>query len=146
MQYFINFPAEVKAWTEGKKLRPSDIRKALDTAPIPEAAEPLRMKYDEQSAFVHINRDTIAFRMLGEGNRFTLGCQGNVSYKSAAFMVDDLLTNFGWFLSVFHYAFRNEGTKLGTDYIRFVLNCRKEIGQSISFIRHELRTRADERV
>ena len=109
MAYFFNFPEKVQEWQGGKRIRQSIVRRALGSAPVSESEERLTRMYRVYSLFTHINRETVFNRLLGEANRFTLGCQGNVSENVIAANLRELLTQMVWFVDVFHFVFLKLG-------------------------------------
>jgi hypothetical protein len=98
MNYFLNFPTEVQEWESGKEIRNCDIRNALDSAAV-------RDLYRLYSDFSHVNRKTVWNRMLGEGNRFTVGAQGNVNDKTVGAYLREMLRIMMWFVDVVNFAF-----------------------------------------
>jgi hypothetical protein len=127
MAYFLNFPDKVAEWQSGKQIENSAIREALATAPVPEPREELKAIYKVYSLFAHVNRDTIYERLLGEKNRLTLGCQGNVDEKTVGANLRELLAQTMWFVDVFNFAFKEVGAKLGDNYMRPALAYRAEV-------------------
>jgi hypothetical protein len=63
-------------WNAGKKIKNEEIRKALGKNPIGESEEELRKLYRIFCDMTHPNRETIAYRGLGEGNEFVFGSIG----------------------------------------------------------------------
>lgn len=63
-------------WAQGKQIGNHEVRKALGQHPMGEPEERLRALYKFFCEMTHPNRDMIAFRGLGEGNRFVLGSIG----------------------------------------------------------------------
>ncbi len=127
MTYFINFPNEVQAWDSGKEIRNRDIRDALDTAAMPEPKGHLRDLYRLYSDFTHVNRETVWHRMLGEGNCFTVGAQGNVSDKTVGAYLREMLRITMWFVDVMNFAFASVAKTLGQGYIGSVLAYRDKV-------------------
>jgi hypothetical protein len=132
MAFFINFPDKVKKWKPGSKIEPSTIRKALATAPFPEPEGELRTMYKVYSLFTHVNRETVAERLLGEKNRMKLGCQGNVSQTLVGAIVRELLFQMMWFVDVFHFAFKDVAKKLTEQERNRVLAYRGQVQQLIN--------------
>jgi len=60
-------------WDQGEQIGNAEIRKALSKMPFPESEESLKDLYKFFSKATHPNRDLIAERFLGDGNRFVLG-------------------------------------------------------------------------
>ncbi|MGA2458158.1 MAG: hypothetical protein ABSF85_11360 [Terriglobales bacterium] len=121
MTYFLNFPDEVRVWESGKEIRNCDIREALDAAAMPEPKGHLRDLYRLYSDFTHVNRKTVWNRMLGEGNRFTVGAQGNVSDKTVGAYLREMLRMTMWFVDVMNFAFAPVAKTLGPNYASSVL-------------------------
>jgi hypothetical protein len=105
MAFFFNFPERVKEWGSGKIIPQKEVRRGLGSAPVPESEKHLARLYEVYSLFTHVNRKTVLIRLLGEPNRFTLGCQGNVSEKHVGAIVRELLTQTVWFVDVFQVVF-----------------------------------------
>lgn len=63
-------------WSKGAKLSNSDVRKALDAHPMGESGQNLRELYNFFCGMTHPNREMIAFRGLGEPNRYVFGSIG----------------------------------------------------------------------
>jgi hypothetical protein len=111
MAYFFNFPEKIAEWKNGKMIRQSSIRTALGSAPVPEPKEGLDEMYRAYSLFSHVNRQTVYHRLLGEGNRLTLGSQGNVSEDEVATVVCELLRQTMWFVDVASFTFAKLGIR-----------------------------------
>jgi hypothetical protein len=60
-------------WAEGKEVSNAAIRKSLGQHPMGEPEDELRELYKFFCELTHPNRDMIAFRGLGEGNRYVFG-------------------------------------------------------------------------
>jgi len=127
MAYFANFPSAAADWEAGKRISNSKIRNALDSAPTPEPKEHLEEMYRVYSLFTHANRDTVYHRLLGEGNRLPLGCQGNVSEKHYAPAIRELLRQVMWFVDVSNFAFAKQGLRPPRSYIDRMLAYRDEV-------------------
>lgn len=63
-------------WESGKKISNSEVRKRLAEQPFSESAERTQELYSFFSKFAHPNRDLVAHRYLGQGNRFVFGSIG----------------------------------------------------------------------
>lgn len=131
MAYFLNFPEEAVAWEKGKEIKQSLIREKLDTAKIHESKDNLQRIYKVYSIFSHINRATIYNRLLGDGNRFTVGAQGNVSAKAFESILRELLASIMWFVDVMLYSFRAVAAKIGKPYTDMALGYRDEIQKAV---------------
>jgi hypothetical protein len=127
MAYFLNFPEKVKEWGKGRLLRQSVVRKSLGTAPVPESQEGLDEMYRVYSLFSHVNRETIYHRLLGEGNRLTLGCQGNVDVEKVGAVVCELLRQTMWFVDVANFTFAKLGLRPERTYVTRMLAYREEV-------------------
>lgn len=127
MAYFFNFPNKVQEWERGRRIRQSHVRQALGDAPVPEPKEHLDEMYRVYSLFSHVNRETLYQRLLGEANRFTLGCQGNVGEEKVASVVGELLRQMMWFIDVANYTFLQVGLKPSTEYVGRVLAYRDRV-------------------
>lgn len=129
MAYFINYPDKVKEWEKGKMIRQSLIRKALASAPVPEPKEHLDEMYRVYSLFAHVNRDTVYHRLLGEENRLTLGCQGNVSDEVVGQVLRELLRQMMWFVDVVNFVFAKFGVRLSSEYGQRMVAYRGQVQQ-----------------
>lgn len=127
MSYFLNFPKEVQVWESGKEIRNCDIRDALDTAAVPEPKGHLRDLYRLYCDFAHVNRKTVWHRMLGEGNRFTIGAQGNVSDETVGACLRETLRIMMWLVDVMNFAFAPAAKTLGVEYMNSALAYRGEV-------------------
>lgn len=108
-------------------MRQSVIRKSLGTAPVPESEEHLTEMYKVYSLFSHVNRQTVFYRLLGEGIRLTLGGQGNVDEKVVGANLRELLSQMVWFVDVFNFIFAKLGILLSKDYGQQMLAYRGEV-------------------
>ena len=63
-------------WESGKKISNSEVRKQLAEQPFSESAEGTQELYSFFSNVAHPNRDLVANRYLGQGNRFVFGSIG----------------------------------------------------------------------
>jgi len=128
MAYFINFPSAVKDWDAKKRISPSEIREALETARVREPKDQLATMYKVYSLFAHVNRETVWNRLLGEANRFTVGAQDNVADSVVGGVVRELLRVMMWFVDVMNYAFMHVvGKRLSEEYKTSVLSYRDEV-------------------
>lgn len=127
MAYFFNYPERTNQWNGGKKIRQSVVRTALGNAPVPESKEDLDEMYRVYSLFSHVNRDTVYRRLLGAGNRFTLGAQGNVSEDNVAAVVCELLRQTMWFVDVSNFTFAKLGMLPPNEYAKRMLGYRDEV-------------------
>jgi hypothetical protein len=127
MAYFLNFPDKLASWDGDGKIRQSDIRKALESGPYPEPKETMDEMYRVYSLFTHVNRQTVYHRLLGEPNRFTLGCQGNSSEINYASVVRELLRQTSWFLDVFNFIFVKLGLRPPETYAQPMLAYRGKV-------------------
>jgi hypothetical protein len=127
MSYFLNFPNKVPEWESGKEIRNCDIRNALDAATVPEPKDHLRDLYRLYSDFSHVNRKTVWNRMLGEGNRFTVGAQGNVGDETVGACLREMLRIMMWFVDVMNFVFAPVAKTLGREYINSALAYRGKI-------------------
>ena len=121
--YFINYPARVANWEKGE-ITPSDIRKELDSATVPESGGELGAMDEGYRLFAHVNRETVFHRLLGEDNRLTLGCQGNVGDETVGAILGELLRQALWFIDVFNSAFAPIAQEMGREYMENVLDYR----------------------
>lgn len=127
MAYFLNYPDKIDDWKGGKMIRQSTIRTALGNAPFAESKEGLDEMYRVYSLFSHVNRDTVYHRLLGEGNRLTLGSQGNVSEDTVASVVCELLRQTMWFVDVANFTFAKLGIRPPDQYVKRMLGYRDEV-------------------
>jgi hypothetical protein len=127
MAYFVNFPSKADEWKDGKMMRQSVIRRELGTGPVPESSEALHEMYRVYSLFSHVKRKTLYQRLLGEGNRLTLGSQGNVSDESVAAVVCELLRQTMWFVEVANFVFAKLGLRPPNEYVERMLGYRAEV-------------------
>lgn len=65
--------------------------------------------------------------MLGEGNRFTLGSQGNVDDEAVGAVVCELLRQTMWFVDVAHYTFLKLGMRPEPHHAKRALAYRDEV-------------------
>ncbi len=63
-------------WHDGKKIGNAEIRRELENHPRGESEENLKQLYTFFCLATHPNRETIARRFLGEGNKYVLGVIG----------------------------------------------------------------------
>jgi hypothetical protein len=63
-------------WQNGKKISNGDVRKSLSKHPMGEPEAEMKELYDFFCTATHPNRELIAARRLGEGNKFVLGVIG----------------------------------------------------------------------
>jgi hypothetical protein len=127
MAYFFNFPGKATEWAVGKRIRQSQIRNGLGTAAVPEPKDHLDEMYRVYSLFTHVNRDTVYQRLLGDKNRFTLGCQGNVSDQIVASVLRELLRQTMWFVDVANFVFLKLGLRPPAAYAQKMLGYRDEV-------------------
>jgi hypothetical protein len=127
MAYFLNYPDKVNEWKAGEMIRQSTIRTALNNAPYAESKEGLDEMYRVYSLFSHVNRDTVYHRLLGEGNRLTLGSQGNVSEDTVASIVCELLRQTMWFVDVASFTFAKLGIRPPDQNVKRMLGYRGEV-------------------
>jgi hypothetical protein len=103
---FIQSESLAKKWIDGGEVKAADTRKFLDTAALREPADDMRGMYSMYCKFSHPNRHFVFMRLLGEGNRWTVGAQGNSPDALVEGVVRELLHLLMWFVDVFHYAFK----------------------------------------
>ena len=127
MAYFFNFPEQVTEWVDGRRIRQSHIRNALDAAAVPEPKAHLDEMYRVYSLFTHVNRETVYQRKLGENNRLTLGCQGNVDEETVASVLRELLRQAMWFVDVANFTFLKIGLRPPHAYGERMLGYRDEV-------------------
>ncbi len=68
LQVCILKASQAEKWAAGKKISNNEVRKALGKNPMGESEEELRKLYGFFCDMTHPNRETIAYRGLGEGN------------------------------------------------------------------------------
>ena len=83
--------------------------------------------YRVYSLFTHVNRETVYHRLLGEGNRLTLGCQGNSDETNYASVLRELLRQTYWFIDVAHLTFLKIGLRLPENYAKEMLAYRGRV-------------------
>jgi hypothetical protein len=127
MAFFVNYPGEVGAWENSKKIPQVEIRKKLETAPFREPKENLDEMYRVYSLFTHVNRETVYHRMLGEGNRLTLGSQGNSGDDIVGSVLRELLRQMMWFVDVTNFTFAKLGLRPEKQYVDEMLAYRDEV-------------------
>jgi hypothetical protein len=127
MVFFINFPQELLAWDKGKAIRPSLVRRRLKSAPISESEDILQRAYAEYCLYAHVNSETVLHRMLGDLNRFTLGCQGNLPELAVGLHLRELLAHMPWLVYTMNLFFKEEGERMGQEYIDKVLRYRASV-------------------
>jgi hypothetical protein len=76
---------------------------------VPEPRDHLREIYRLYSDFSHVNRKTVWNRMHGEGNRFTVGAQGNAKAmhrdETVGAYLREMLRIMMWFVDVMNFVF-----------------------------------------
>jgi hypothetical protein len=65
--------------------------------------------------------------MLGEGNRFTVGAQGNVGDETVGACLREMLRIMMWFVDVMNFVFAPVAKTLGREYINSALAYRGKI-------------------
>lgn len=76
--------AVAEDWAKGKKISNGHVRKALAAHRMGEPEDKLQDLYKFFREFTHPNREMIAFRKLGEGNRYVFGSIGTPDLVSVA--------------------------------------------------------------
>lgn len=94
-------------WARGAKLSNSDVRKALAMHPMGEPEASLRKLYNFFCELTHPNREMIAFRGLGEGNRFVFGSVGKPNLVEVADYCMKHLELWFWFCPTVAYFYRD---------------------------------------
>jgi hypothetical protein len=87
-------------WMARKRVSNEDVRKSLGKHPEGEAESATRELYKAFSDISHPNRDTVAYRFLGEGNEFVLGSIGRPSLVLIADYALKTLDLWFWFGAV----------------------------------------------
>jgi hypothetical protein len=122
-------PSFADAWERGKKISNAEIRKALAAAPMAESEDALRDLYKFFSQGTHPNRDLIAYRYLGEGNRFVLGSVGVPDLILVTDHCIKLVQIWFWFTAAVTYYFRavvdKVDTSFGKDYLKTAEEAKK---------------------
>lgn len=117
-------PSFANAWEKGKKISNVEIRKALATAPMAESEDALKDLYRFFTHGTHPNRDLIAYRYLGEGNRFVLGSIGMPDLVLVTDHCIRLIQMWFWFVAAVGYFYRKVVDKVdnefGKDYVKTV--------------------------
>lgn len=72
-------PKLARRWMAGKRIGNAEVRRVLAKHPFGEREEYTREIYGFFSQVTHPNRETVAYRFLGEGNEFVLGAIGRPS-------------------------------------------------------------------
>jgi hypothetical protein len=92
-------------WMNGKRISNEDVRRILAKHPQGEAAEKTRELYKSFSEISHPNRNTVACRLLGEGNEFVLGSVGRPSLVLLADYAHRTLNLWFWFAAVIAFVY-----------------------------------------
>ncbi len=93
-------------WAKGKKIKNQDVRKALAAHPAGEPEAELRELYKFFSGLSHPNREMIAFRGLGEGNKYVFGSIGRPELIVLADYCMKHLELWFWFCPTVAYFYR----------------------------------------
>jgi hypothetical protein len=94
-------------WSSGKQFNNDEVRRALGAHKLGEPEEELRELYRFFSQLTHPNRETIAYRGLGEGNQFVLG---SIDRPNLVILADYCMKHLGlwfWFCPVVAYFYRD---------------------------------------
>jgi hypothetical protein len=93
-------------WTKGKQYSNHDVRKALGSHKMGEPEEQLKKLYKFFCELTHPNREMIAFRGLGEGNKFVFG---SIDRPNLVVLTDYCMKHLElwfWFCPVVGYFYR----------------------------------------
>ncbi len=104
-------------WQGGKKFENRDLRKILAEHPMGEAEVHLKEMYGFFSRATHPNREMLAGRRLGEGNRWVLGA---ISMPEPVVMVDHcmkVLEMWFWLCASVTHHYKKRLTKGHRDYM-----------------------------
>lgn len=105
-------PKFAERWEKGKEISNADVRKALTKAKIPESEKAMKEFYKFFSKAAHPNRDLIAYRYLGDGNKFTLG---SIAAPDLVLLTDHcikLIQIWFWLTAIIAFFYRQEIMKV----------------------------------
>ncbi len=98
-------PKLAERWIKGKKIGNAEVRKLLAKHPAGESEQMTRELYTFFSQATHPNRETMAGRLLGEGNEFVLGAVGKPSLVMLADYALKTLNLWFWFEAFIVFAY-----------------------------------------
>lgn len=105
-------------WESGKKIPNAEVRKQLAKQPFSESADRTQELYSYFSKAAHPNRDLVAHRFLGEGNRFVFGSIGKPDLVFVADLCYRHLQLWFWFNALAGYRHRVLLNKHDPDFMR----------------------------
>jgi len=101
-------PTAAEDWARGKKISNGHVRKALAAHRMGEPEDKLQELYKFFCEFTHPNREMIAFRRLGEGNRYVFGSIGTPDLVSVADYCMKHLELWFWLCPTVTYFYREK--------------------------------------
>ena len=113
-------------WAAGKQISNGEVRKILESHPKGEPEHQTKEFYRFFSANSHPNRDTMAHRLLGDGNEFTLGAIGVPSLVLLADYALRTLELWYWF-----------GAFLGSVYLNIMSDQTPDFGRAYLAVSRE---------
>jgi hypothetical protein len=99
-------PKLADRWIAGTQIGNAEVRRVLAAHPMGEKETQTRELYDFFSKSTHPNRNTIAYRFLGEGNEFVLGAIGTPSLALLTDYALKTLNLWFWFAAFVVFTFR----------------------------------------
>jgi hypothetical protein len=98
-------PALGVRWEKGAEIKNAELRRALDKLPLKESEDSLREQYRFFSLGAHPNRELVAHRFLGEGNRYVLGAIAQPSLPLVLEHLRQMVSCWFWFgaATTFHW-------------------------------------------
>ena len=98
-------PELAERWVKGKEISNAEVRKLLAKHPAGESEQMTRELYAFFSQATHPNRETMADRLLGEGNEFVLGSVGRPSLAMLSDYALKTLNLWFWFGAFIGFAY-----------------------------------------
>lgn len=140
-------PKFAERWEKGKEISNADVRKALAKANFPEPEKAMKDFYKFFSKAAHPNRDLIAYRYLGDGNKFTLGSIGSPDLFLLTDHCIKLIQIWFWLTAIVAFFYRMEIKKVDnafpSDYMNTVEEGRKiifSLSQELQKLLKEIKT------
>lgn len=109
-------PKLADRWMAGKMISNVEVRKVLGKHPMGESEEMTKELYSFFSQAAHPNRDLVAHRFLGEGNKFVLGAIGKPSLAMLADYALKTLNLWFWFGAFISYVYLELLAKTDPDF------------------------------
>ncbi len=100
-------PKLADRWVAGKEVSNAEVRRVLSAHPMGVEENQSRALYDFFCKSTHPNRDHMAHRFLGEGNKFVLGAIGRPSLAMLADYCLKTLNLWFWFAASVAFTYRD---------------------------------------